>query len=327
MEVERDPLFQELLGAEKSGQRIIRYKRIGRHGISSQFYEMADNDIVGGSGVSPESLIDQKKQLLALVRKLGQDKFEKHFLYREEGVSIESIANQCGLSVSEAQQINDFILNMSVLSEFYFPSQLQSTQLMRPTLVGRIVRNDDTSYSIAFFSPHLARGTYEINHLALRSWQREKKLDRNEASRLRRYVGLLEMANLKQGAFTRVLDYLLLAQRKYFDTQDLSQLAPISLRQVARHIQFAPSTISRVFSAKSILLPWEKEVPLLYLMPGRRRVLLHILEKMLAGREKRSTDADLAREIQETTGVNVSRRTVTACRHVLASRDQATPKS
>ncbi|MCB4756473.1 MAG: hypothetical protein LHV69_05485 [Elusimicrobia bacterium] len=320
-EIEKDPLFQELLGASSSGQHIVRYKKASRFGMAGQFYDMQEANVVGGSGVSPESLIAQKKQLLALIKKLGQEKFEKYFLYREEGESVENMANVCGISIDEVKQVNDFILNMSVLSEFYYPSMLQNPQLLKPTLVGRIVKNEDRTYSISFFSPHLARGTYEINYAALRLWQKGKKLGRPEAARLRRYIGVLEMSNLKQGAFFRVLDYLVDVQKDYFDTQDDTKMAPVSLRHVARQIKFAPSTISRVLSFKSVLLPWEREVLITHLMPGQRRVLLSIIEKIHSHSQKRVTDAELARKIGETHGIKVSRRTITACRHVLSEKE------
>jgi len=321
-EVERDPLFQELLGAQTSGQKVIKYKRYGRCGISGQFYEMQDVNVAGGSGVSPESLIDQKKHLLTLIQRIGQDKFEKYFLYKEESVSPEDTANICAMTLDEVKQLNDFILNMSVLSEFYHPSMLQGIPNVRPTLVGRIVGNDDETFSISFFSPHMARGTYEINHAALRSWQKNKKLDRQAAARLRRYIGILELSNMKQGAFFQVFNYILQAQKAFLSSGDLSKMAPISLRHVARDIRFAPSTISRVMSAKSVMLPWEKEVLITYLMPGQRRVLIHILDKIMGQNPTRFTDAELAQRIADDYKVKVSRRTITACRHAINLREK-----
>src|SRR5258708_38717053 len=65
-EVEKDPLFQELVNARAEGKRIIRFKRFSNTGLAGQFYESQDMDVVGGSGVSPEALLDQKKHMLAL---------------------------------------------------------------------------------------------------------------------------------------------------------------------------------------------------------------------------------------------------------------------
>jgi DNA-directed RNA polymerase specialized sigma54-like protein len=322
-DVEKDPLFQELITARSSGQSVLRYKRFGRTGLAGQFYEMQDANVAGGDGVMPEVLLEQKKHLVQLIQKIGQPKFERYFLYRENGESLETIANECNMSLDEAKQLNEFVISMSVQAEFYHPSTLASPDLPRPTLIGKIIKNDDQTFSISFFSPHLARGMYEVNHAALRRWQKDRKLDRDQASKLRKYIGLLELSNLKQGAFWRVIDLLLETQKEYLNTRDLTKLAPISLRHVARTLQFAPSTISRVMGMKSVMLPWDREVMLSHFMPGQRRVVLTILEKILSTSPAHVTDAALSKKIAEVHGVNVSRRTITACRHVLEQQKKA----
>jgi hypothetical protein len=316
-DVEKDPLFQELVTAKPSGQSVIRYKRFGRSSLSGQFYEMQDTNVVGGSGVSTETLLDQKRHLVALIQKIGQPNFEKHFLYREEGETLDNVSRTCGLTLDEAKQLQEFVVSMSVQAEFYHPSHLASPEMARPMLIGKIVQNPDRTFSISYFSPHLARGMYEVNHAALRRWQKDRKLDRTEAARLRKFVGLLELSNLKQGAFSRVIDLILEEQKEYLLTRDETKLAPISLRHVARTLQFAPSTISRVMGLKSVLTPWDHEVPLSHFMPGQRRVVLSILEKTLTSEHNHLTDAALSKKIADQYGVNVSRRTITACRHVL----------
>lgn len=316
-DVEKDPLFQELMVAKPGGQTVVRYKRFGRTGLSGQFYEMQDSNVVGGSGVSPESLLDQKKHILALIKKIGQPNFEQHFLYRETSEPVETVAKTCGLSLEEARQLQEFVVTMSVQAEFYHPSHMDSTNTPKPMLIGKIIQNQDRTFSISFFSPHLARGMYEVNHAALRRWQKDRKLDRADAARLRRFIGILELSNLKQGAFWRVIDLLLEQQKEFLLTRDETKLAPISLRHVARTLQFAPSTISRVMGLKSVMLPWDREVLLSYFMPGQRKVVLSILEKTLVSANNHLTDAALSKKIAEQYGVNISRRTVTACRHVL----------
>lgn len=319
-DIERDPLFQELLDAKADGRMIVRYKRFGHTKISGQFYEMQDVDVAGSSGgISTEALLEQKKHLLALIQKVGQERFERYFLYREEGDTLEAIAQACTIGKEEARQLQDFVIDMSVQAEFYHPSALQKPNFVKPTLVGRIIRNDDGTFSISYFSPHLARGMYEIDRNALRRWQKARKLDRTSASRLKKFVGLLELSNMKQGAFWRVIDLLLKMHKTYFETRDPSKLAAISLRKVAQKLQFAPSTISRVMSNKSVLLPWDREVMLADLMPGQRRVVLNILEKILSD-GRNATDQVLAKQVEEQFQVKVSRRTITACRHLIEKK-------
>lgn len=319
-EVERDPLFQDLMNARAEGRRIVRYKRFGGTGLAGQFYESQDLDVVGGGGQSPESLLDQKRHLMQLIEKVGQENFEKHFLYREESDTPENIAASCGVTMDEVKQIQEFILDMSVQAEFYHPSHLAGSASVKPTLIGQIIENNDKTFSISFFSPHLARGMYTIDYDALRRWQKEKHLDRQAAARLRKFMGLLEVSNLRQGAFWRVIDYLLRAQKDYLTSQDATKMSTVSLRKVAKQLQFAPSTISRVMALKSVQLPWGHEVMLSHLMPGQRKVVLSILEKITTGSDVPTTDMALSRRIEDEFKVKVSRRTITACRHVLDRR-------
>jgi DNA-directed RNA polymerase specialized sigma54-like protein len=127
---------------------------------------------------------------------------------------------------------------------------------------------------------------------------------------------------MKQGAFWRVMDLLLKVHKEYFETRDASKLAALSLRKIAQKLQFAPSTISRVMSNKSVRLPWNREVMVADLMPGQRKVVLNILEKIYNDNRK-ATDQALARRLEEEYQVKVSRRTITACRHLLEKRAAA----
>src|ERR1700748_1944235 len=79
-DVERDSLFQELLDARAEGKRIIKFKRFSRTQLAGQFYEGQDQDVIGsGGGEALESMLDKRKDLLELIQKVGQEKFERYF--------------------------------------------------------------------------------------------------------------------------------------------------------------------------------------------------------------------------------------------------------
>src|SRR5260221_5161475 len=59
-EVEKDPLFQDLISAKVDQKRIIRYKRFSRTHLSGQFYESQELNVIGGSSESPETLLNRK---------------------------------------------------------------------------------------------------------------------------------------------------------------------------------------------------------------------------------------------------------------------------
>ncbi|MFN0117980.1 MAG: hypothetical protein ACKVQC_06810 [Elusimicrobiota bacterium] len=324
-DIERDPLFQDLLSGKSEGKKVIRFKRFGQTKLASQFYDNQETNVAGGHGSAPETILNQKIHLLKLIQKIGQDNFEKFFLYREEGESLENIAEVCHLSMSETKEIQDLILDVSVQAEFYHPSALESNDLARPQMVGKIIPNVDGTYSMSFFSPHLARGMYEIDRDALKRWQKNKGLNRSEAARLRKYIGVLELSNMKQGAFWQVTDFILKAQKAYFDSKDETKLSPISLRKGAKDLHFSPSTLSRVLALKSVLLPWDKEVLITDLMPGQRRVVLVALDKTLHENNQKWTDLQLAHHLAENYSLHVSRRTITACRHLILKENSKNP--
>ena len=101
--------------------------------------------------------------------------------------------------------------------------------------------------------------------------------------------------------------------------QDQS-MRPISLRQLAHRLDLAPSTVSRAISGRSVQLPWGKEVPLIALLPGRRRVLREILSDWIASAGPHETDAVLADRLRSERGIKISRRTVNAVRNELRKR-------
>src|SRR5262249_19697870 len=146
-----------------------------------------------------------------------------------------------------------------------------------------------------FFSAHWARGLYRIRYDLLERWKDEGRLGGAERRRLPRLLKRLETVNLRQSTVFRILESLTRLQGPYLKSQDDRAQSPVSLRQLARRLELAPSTVSRALSGRSVLLPWGKEVPLITLLPGRRRLLRRILGDWLGGEASRgeasSTDA------------------------------------
>src|SRR5437016_4189676 len=62
-DIEKDTLFRDLLNARAEGRRIVKFKRFARTEMAGQFYENQELGVVGGSGQSPETLLEQKKHL------------------------------------------------------------------------------------------------------------------------------------------------------------------------------------------------------------------------------------------------------------------------
>lgn len=298
--VESDPLFHELAHPAE-GVPVIRTRRLDNTRLSDAFYETA-------STTADAAATEDKRRLLELAGRMGREAFERFLIHRETQMAGE-----------EAARARAAILTVSAHTEAFHPSSLGAAPTAANVL-GKICPSGNGSYHLSFFSPHLARGLYEIDRARLREWQAQRGLSRDAAARLRRLLGVMELANMKTGAFWRVIDRLLSLNRAYFDSQDEARMAPVSLRKLADQLDFAPSTVSRVVSGKSVILPWGREVFVSDLMPGQRRVVLAILGKILPSMSA-ETDMTVARRLKDEHGVSVSRRTVTACRHVLRSRE------
>ncbi|MCX5789944.1 MAG: hypothetical protein NTX64_15790, partial [Elusimicrobia bacterium] len=98
-EIEKDPLFRKLFFSEGSG--VIRRQRWpgGRYGGS--FYELQEGTLATGERVRVEEALGVKKDLLPLIRKMGQENFERYFLYCEEGVPLVEIGRRTGVKVAD----------------------------------------------------------------------------------------------------------------------------------------------------------------------------------------------------------------------------------
>ena len=126
----------------------------------------------------------------------------------------------------------------------------------------------------------------------------------------------LETVNLRQSTLFRLLEMIARLQTDYLKNERAEDVRPISLRQLAKRLDLAPSTVSRAFARRSVRLPSERELPLIAFVPGRRSVLRELLGQWLAV-SVAVTDAALVERLKTERGISISRRTVNAVRHEL----------
>ncbi|MBV9080619.1 MAG: hypothetical protein JO102_05820 [Elusimicrobia bacterium] len=295
--VERDPDFRNLVASSESGRPIVRNKP-----SSAAAFEFADT-LPAASPTDPIEIEELRGAAFATIEKIGRHNFESAFIFRTAPATP-------ALTAAERQRLEEFVLEESIRA---------ASPEAPLTVMGRIVRRENGRFALACHSPLIARGLYELDNAAVRRWLRAKELDRDAVRRLNGHLGLIDLVNLKHGAFWRLVEVLLEANRVYFETGDPARVSPLSLRKVAARLGFAPSTVSRIANGKSVVLPWGTEAPLISLMPGQRTVILSALEKLLAT-NARWTDAALAERLAKDFDVRVSRRTVSACRTLVIQR-------
>jgi len=314
-DLESDPLFHEML---YGGTRVLRRKRWPAAGLHSGFYELKE-DLAAGRG-SPDisDLLEKKEDLITLIRRIGQDAFEKYFLYGAEGKPFPQICRDLKLSEAEGKRILDLVLEVGARSEFFTPPTASESAGKGYHCIARIEQDprDPENLYFLFTAPQWARGRYEVMYDRLESWKKERKLEAEERRRLRRLLKKIELLNMRQDTLFQILSRVTTAQSAYLRTRVESRRRPLSLRELARRIGVAPSTVSRAVGTRSLELPWGQEVPLKSLLSGQRVVVLSILEQWLDAGEIKAgvTDEELMRRLAGEHGIAVSRRTVNECR-------------
>lgn len=316
--VEKDPLFKKLYLGTGSESGAIRRQRWPRGSFGGGgLFEVAERTSASGERVRIEERLGEAAPLMAKIRKLGKDGFERYFLYAEEVLPLSEIARRTGLSPKEIEQINDLMLGIGAEVEFAGPQRAAAPAAGQACLAR--VSVDGTEPSFEFFSAHWARGRYQIRYDLLEDIKGSGRLEGEELKRLPNLLKRLETINLRQSTVFRILESVTKLQADYLSSRREEKKLPISLRMLAHRLDLAPSTVSRAMSGRFIQLPWGKEARLIELLPGRRRVLRDILTQWIEA-DPDATDAALTERLLKERGIAISRRTVNAVRAQLGQK-------
>lgn len=313
--VEKDPLFRKLYHGKDGLPSVIRRQRWPRARLSSGFYDMDESRMAAGERVDVEGKLDARRDVLPLIKRMGQADFERYFLRAEEDATLPEIAAKTGLSVDEVNRVHDLLLEIGAQAEFAgapqaAPAEKGTVCLARLTMEGG-------KPGFEFMAPYWARGLYQLRYDELETWKDSGELTGEERRRLRHLLKRLETLNLRQSTLFRILEAMGNIQADYLRSRKAQDVRPVSLRLLARRLQLAPSTVSRALSRRRLRLPWGEEVPMIALVPGQRHVLKDIIALWLK-EDPAQTDAVLAQRLKKERGIDVSRRTVNAVRHALA---------
>ncbi|MBI5240458.1 MAG: hypothetical protein HY926_08285 [Elusimicrobia bacterium] len=309
--VEKDPLFRKLHFGTGSRPGFIRRQRWPSGRCGSSIFEAAVHALPSRQHVQVEEIVDRRQALLPKIQELGREAFERYFLYAEEALPLAEIARRTGFAEEEIREINDLLVEFGAQAEFAGPAEAAPASAYASLAAISLEQGEP---ALEFHSPYWARGRYQIRYDLLDEWKRSGLLDGRELKQLPRLLRKIETLNLRQNTIYRVLESLCRLQAKYLKSRREELMRPISLQQLARQLELSPSTVSRAAAGRSVRLPWGREVPLIALLPGRRRVLRRILALWLEEEGPRGTDAGLAARLRQEFGISVSRRTVNAVR-------------
>lgn len=310
-EIERNPLFQRLYRQEK----LIRHQRFPRTDIASSFYELKEEIIADKSSPDVESLLLDKEHIVGQIQRLGLEKFKRYFLFPESGMTVEEIAAECNLDVSEVQKINSLIDDFSILSQFYNPSTLSSEAIHYAKVA--TVGKDEKGFIISYFSPTLARGRYSIDYERFEELKASDAFTEAESKEARQLFRKLELINSRKDTVSQILQNIIDQQALYLESGDLKALLPFSQKELAEKIGLAPSSISRAIRGKSIDTPWGEEIPLKHFFPKPKRFRKELLRQLLETEAGLVSDEAIKAKLWEKFGVAISRRSVASLRKEL----------
>lgn len=294
--VETDPLFERIKG-------FIR--RLPSRG--NCVYVSLDDIGRREPGSEQDIAWPEHEREIQLIRRMGRDCFEKYFLYGSAQFSNEEIAQASGVSVEEARLIQAFLLVLS-LQTHDLPLIPQESVLRRFSCIGKIEIFDGAP-SFHSMLPHLASGRYSVNYSALREFR--ENLTAQEKARLRKLLANVEAINLRQDILSRTVEVLLNRQSSYIVSGRKADLYLFTASDLAKTLGVYPSTIGRIVEGRSVVMPWQEEIPLHSLLANKRKVAISALEELLArdAQEKRF-DSLLGDDLLRIYGISASRRAV-----------------
>ncbi len=311
-EIEKSPLFKKLHREEK----IIRYQRFPKTDISSNFYQLKEGIVADEGSLDVKSLLMNNEHIVHQVQKLGLENFKRYFLYNEPDISVQDIAQECDLEVSEVQEINSLIDEFSVLSEFYNPSTFKADQGTYYSKVASVERGPE-GFILGYFSPSFARGKYSIDYERLEELIRNGTFSDTDAKEAKRILKKLELINIRKDTVSQILLGIVEKQGLYFESGDLKALLPFSQKELAKKIEVVPSSISRAVNGKSIDTPWGEEKPVKDFFPRPSMFKRILIRQLLEVDTEPLSDEGIRYKLDKEFGVSISRRSVARLRKEL----------
>jgi DNA-directed RNA polymerase specialized sigma54-like protein len=314
VEIEKSPFFLRLYRKEK----LIHHQRFPRTNISSSFYQFKEEIVADTGSLNIESLLLNKEHMVRQIQKLGVERFKRYFLFPESGMTLEEIAEECGLDVSEVREINSLIDEFSIMSEFYHPSSFTSDAI-HYFKVASVEREED-GFVISYFSPSLARGCYLINYERFEELNKSGAFSKAEAREARQLFKKLELINSCKDTINQILQNIIKKQALYLESGNSRSLLPFSQKELAKKLGLAPSSVSRAIRGRSIDTPWGKEIPLGHFFPRPKQFRKELLKQLLETDSGLSSDEMIRAKLWEKFGVAISRRSVANLRKELKFR-------
>jgi DNA-directed RNA polymerase specialized sigma54-like protein len=320
-EIEDNPLFRKLTYPTDLKEKIFAYGRFPKTNLSSNFYELKEELLGERNFPEVESVINRKKEVLKICKKIGIDNFNKYFLYHEGTSSLEEIADECEIELEEVKKIIDLVNEIAIYSEFYEPTSINLQGQIHYTKIAKIEK-DEEDFIVKYYSPHLARGRYLINYEKIEKLKREDFFTTEELANLKHLVKNMELVNLRKSILSQIIEKIIARQKRYLENGEPEEIQTYTQSELAREIATNPSVISRALRYRSIEIPTGEEVPLqrFFLKPKKKK--MELVEKIIAEEgeisgTRRLSDETIKKILKEKYNLSLSRRTIAVYRQEL----------
>lgn len=332
-DIEQNSLFKELVNPGNK-EKIISYKRFPCTDISSNFYELKEEIARDRSSCDVDSLVAKSQRAARIIKSLGIDKFKKYFLYNDSDMTLQEIADDCGVSIEKVEIIKEFLDKYSVYEEFFNPL-LSKTEYAIPlenqSHYHKIaaIEKRDKEFIISYFSPSIARGKYSIDYQKLEDLKKNGSLNNQKIKKISILINKLELINTRKTAMYRILEFIIKKQHRYLESGDSFNLIPYTQKELAQRIDADPSLVCRVIQGKSILILGGEEVPIKKLLPSRKKKTLSLIKEIID--EKDCLNDEKVRDtLKEKFYILLSRRSISQYRKELkipSIRQRARPSA
>ena len=261
-------------------------------------------------GNLPE-LADGKGDLVGLMQKIGQGKFEACFLKDALMDDVER-AEECGITVADAARLRDFVNRAFIQAEFEGAAEAPAAKIFS-AVAGIEIENGIPV--LAFFHREIWKGCYKVDGEKLSGLLHG--LPDSERDGIEKVLKRVVLADKRKTTLYRALEVLISAQADYLVSGEPERRHPFLQKTLAENLEVDVSVLNRLISNKSIQLPWGTEVPMKLLLPSPKKINLDRIYT-LAVESPELSDEALRVELKARHGVELSRRSVAQYRKELA---------
>jgi DNA-directed RNA polymerase specialized sigma54-like protein len=316
-QIEDDALFKKLASTADQDWKVITRERFPKADMSNKFYELKEENSADKSLFDVESVLDNHKECIPIIKDIGEEIFKEYFLYNESMTTQQEIADRCGLSINKVKKVTELINQVSINLEFCYPSSIDSQHGVHYTKVASIEKDGSADFVIKYFSPYFTRGKYSINHDKLNKLKSKREFSLEEVKKLNKLLHKLELINNRKSTIHKVIQEIIEGQNSFLVSGKEEDIVSFKQKDLAKNINIDPGLICRAINGRSIVTPKGEEIPIKYLFPTKKKIRKKLIKNIISEENKSLTDEEIRGKLREKYGMEISRRSIADSRKEL----------